>query len=258
MNSIQIIFFDIDGTLVNPRTGCISHKTKATLNRLRENGIRLFIATGRPPASLPDLTGVTVDGFITVNGSLCYTGDTVIHHNPIPKAAVRKVMENAAALGRPVSVAVRDRLAANGWDEDLAEYYRLAGGELTVAADFDAVVKQDVYQIMLGCREKDHPAIIRDAEGADITFSWPRAADVIPAGSGKAEAIRRVLKYYGLETAQAMAFGDGCNDMEMLQTVGTGIAMGNADPRVKAIADTICGPVSEEGIYRYCLEQGLI
>jgi hydroxymethylpyrimidine pyrophosphatase-like HAD family hydrolase len=44
----------------------------------------------------------------------------------------------------------------------------------------------------------------------------------------------------------------------MLQTVGTGIAMGNADPRVKAIADTICGPVSEEGIYRYCLEQGLI
>lgn len=255
---VSIVFFDIDGTLVDPATGCVSAKTKGTLNRLREKGMKVFIATGRPPASMPDLSGITVDGFITVNGSLCYTGDTLIHHQPILKASVEKVIENAAALGRPVSVAVRDRLAANGWDEDLSGYYRLAGLELTVAADFEQVLREDVYQIMLGCREEDHPAIIRDAEGVTITFSWDRAADVIPAASGKAEAIRRVLDYYGLEVSQAMAFGDGCNDMEMLKVVGRGIAMGNADPRVKAVADDVCGSVSEEGIYRYCLEQGLI
>lgn len=255
---VSIVFFDIDGTLVDPVTGCVSAKTKETLNRLREKGMKIFIATGRPPASMPDLSGITVDGFITVNGSLCYTGDTLIHHQPILKASVEKVIGNAAALGRPVSVAVRDRLAANGWDEDLSGYYRLAGLELTVAADFEQVLREDVYQIMLGCREEDHPAIIRDAEGVTITFSWDRAADVIPAGSGKAEAIRRVLDYYGLEASQAMAFGDGCNDMEMLKVVGRGIAMGNAHPRVKAVADDVCGSVSEEGIYRYCLEQGLI
>lgn len=224
MTDIQILFFDIDGTLVNPRTGRISDKTKEALIRLRETGRRLFIATGRPPASLPDLSGMELDGFITVNGSLCYTGEEIIYHTPLAPEAVQKVIQNAAALGRPVTVAIRDRLSANGWDPDLADYYRLAGLELTVDEHFEAVCREDVYQIMLGCREADHPAIIRDAPGADITFSWDRAADVIPTGSGKGAAILKVLEYYHLNPAQAMAFGDGFNDIEMLQTVGTGVA----------------------------------
>ena len=258
MTDIQILFFDIDGTLVDPRTGRISEKTKEALNRLRTNGRKLFIATGRPPASLPDLDGVTFDGFITVNGSLCFTAEGVICHTPLAPETVQKVIQNAAALGRPVTVATRDRLSANGWDPDLADYYRLAGLELTVDENFEAACREDVYQMMLGCREKDHPAIIRGTAGADITFSWDRAADVIPAGSGKAAAIRKVLEFYHLIPAQAMAFGDGFNDIEMLQTVGTGVAMGNADPRVQAIAKNRCGPVWDEGIYHYCLEKGLI
>lgn len=258
MAHIKIVFFDIDGTLVNPRTGRVCATTKETLNRLREAGIRLFIATGRPPASLPDLTGMCFDGFITVNGSLCYTGDTIIHHTPMQPAAVRQVIQNAAALGRPVSVATRDKLSANGWDRDLADYFRLAGLELTADENFDAVCREDVYQIMVGCREEEHPAMIRGADGVAITFSWDRAADVIPAGSGKAAAILKVLAYYQLDASQAMAFGDGCNDIEMLRTVGTGVAMGNADPRVKEIAKDLCGPVWEEGIYHYCLDHGLI
>lgn len=258
MTDIKILFFDIDGTLVNPRTGCISEKTKETLNRLRETGRKLFIATGRPHASLPDLSDVEFDGFITVNGSLCYTREEVIYHTPLVPEAVRKVIQNAAALDRPVTVATRDRLSANGWDQDLADYYRLAGLELTVDENFEDACREDVYQMMLGCRESDHPAIIRDAEGVNITFSWDRAADVIPAGSSKGTAILKVLEYYHLEPTQAMAFGDGFNDIEMLQTVGTGVAMGNADPRLKAIAKDQCGPVWEEGIYHYCLEQGLI
>ena len=258
MTDIQILFFDIDGTLVDPRTGRISGKTRDALNRLREKGRKLFIATGRPPASLPDLTGICFDGFITVNGSLCYTAEEVIYHTPLAPEAVQKVIQNAAALGRPVTVATRSRLSANGWDQDLADYYRLAGLELTVDENFEAACREDVYQMMLGCREADHPAIIRGAEGADITFSWDRAADVIPAGGGKAAAIGKVLEYYQLRPSQAMAFGDGFNDIEMLRTVGTGVAMGNADPRVKAIAKDRCAPVWDEGIYHYCLEKGLI
>ena len=57
---------------------------------------------------------------------------------------------------------------------------------------------------------------------------------------------------------EALAFGDGGNDIEMLQTVGTGVAMGNALDHVKAIADDVCGHVAEDGIYHYCLEKGLI
>ena len=258
MNSVKIIFFDIDGTLVDPATGKIPASTRIALDSLHEKGILLCIATGRPTASLPDLSGLHFDAFCTFNGSLCFAGDRIIHSTPLPPSAVKKVVENAAAIGRPVTVAVRHRLAANGWDQDLADYYRLAGLELTVAEDFNAACREDVYQIMLGCRESDHAAIIRDAEGADITFSWDRAADVIPAGSGKAPALRKILDHYHIDASQAMAFGDGHNDIDMLRLVGTGVAMGNAAPGVKAMAADQCPPVSQDGIYRYCTEHGLI
>ena len=52
--------------------------------------------------------------------------------------------------------------------------------------------------------------------------------------------------------------GDGNNDIEILQAVGTGIAMANASEQLKAVADQVCGHVAQDGIYHYCLEQGLI
>ncbi len=57
---------------------------------------------------------------------------------------------------------------------------------------------------------------------------------------------------------EAMAFGDGKNDIEMLQTVGWGVAMENAAPEVKAAAKDVCGHVADDGIYTYCKEQLLI
>ena len=258
MAEIRIIFFDIDGTLVDPLTGCISAKTKEALVRLHQKGILLCVATGRPPASLPDLTGLPFDCFLTCNGALCYTKEQIIFQNPIAPEDVTKIIDNAAKLGRPVSLAVRNQLAANGWDEDLAGYYRLAGLELTVAEDFDAVRTEEVYQIMLGCGAADRESVIQGTGGVSITFSWDRAADVIARGSGKDKAVLKMLEYHDLSIREAMAFGDGHNDIQMLQTVGTGVAMGNAAPAVKAAAKETCASVSEEGIYRYCTEHGLI
>lgn len=82
--------------------------------------------------------------------------------------------------------------------------------------------------------------------------------DVIPAGGGKGIGIEKMLAYYGLDKAEALAFGDGNNDQEMLQAVGTGVAMENGSPELKALADEICGPVYEDGIYHYCADKGLI
>ena len=258
MTDIKIVFFDIDGTLVDHATGKIPESSREAIKRMRDNGVLLCIATGRPTASLPQFGDLQFDAFCTFNGSLCYAGNEIIHSDPIPAEDVKKVLENAAALGRPVSVAIRNRLVANGWEEDLSEYYKLAGLTLTVAEDFDAACEEEVYQIMLGCHKSDHPFIIQGTQNVAITFAWDRAADVIPSGSGKAQAIRKIIDYFHLDTSQALAFGDGFNDMQMLQTVGTGVAMGNACEQLKAIADDICGPVSEDGIYHYCVQHGLI
>ena len=81
---------------------------------------------------------------------------------------------------------------------------------------------------------------------------------MIPAVGGKGAAIGQILRYFGLDASQAMAFGDNHNDLEMISAVGCGVAMGNATQALKDIADEICGPVSQDGIYHYCLEKGLI
>ena len=258
MNSIKIIFFDIDGTLFDMQAKKISEKTIETLQKLQKNGIKICIATGRPSISLPIFEGVEFDAFLTFNGSLCYDHEGIIFSNPIAAKDAKKIIQNASVIGRPVSVATRNRMAANGTDEDLDEYYALAHQKVVVADDFEELCKDDIYQIMMGCRETDYDVILKDADGAKITAWWSRAADIIPASGGKGVGVKKILDYYGFDKSEALAFGDGNNDIEMLQAVGTGVAMGNASSELKEVADDVCGHVAEDGIYNYCKKQGFI
>lgn len=258
MNHIKIIFFDIDGTLIDMQARRISERTLEALIRLKERGVLLCLATGRSPVSLPVFDGVAFDAHLTFNGSLCYTNQEIVFSNPIPADDVQKLIRNAAELGRPVSVATRDRLAANGTDADLAEYYSIAHQQLSVAEDFEEASRQEVYQVMMGCRPADYPAILKDVCGAKVTAWWERAADIIPVNGGKDAGIRIILEHFGLSRSEALAFGDGNNDIEMLQAVGAGVAMGNASDQLKAAASDVCGHVAEDGIYHYCIQHGLI
>ena len=70
MNPVKIIFFDIDGTLVDSITGCIPEKTYEALHRLRENRILLCIATGRSPYVIPDFGEFCFDAYCTLT-ALC-------------------------------------------------------------------------------------------------------------------------------------------------------------------------------------------
>src|SRR5699024_11670865 len=142
-------------------------------------------------------------------------------------------------------------------DQDLIEYYGFAGLSVEIAPDFDEVAARDeIYQIMMGGRAEEYAAILDGADGARIAAWWDRAVDIIPAGGGKGAAVGRMLAHYGLSPVQAMAFGDGNNDIEMLQAVGTGVAMGNASDTLKAAADDVCGDVAEDGVWAYCRAHG--
>lgn len=255
---VKIMFFDLDGTLLDRQIRRFSSKTRYALKKLQEKGIKCCLVTGRPPACLPDFGTLHFDLLSTFNGCLCYTDNETIYSNPIARSDIGIVLENAAALGRPVSVAVRDRQVANGIDPDLADYCRLAEQELTVSEDFEQTCREEVYQIMLGSRAEEYAAIVRGADNVKIAVSWERAVDVIPRSGGKGTAIGHILAYYGLSPQEAVAFGDGQNDLEMFRAVGTGVAMGNASEQVKAEADQICGPVTQDGVYHYCVAHGLI
>lgn len=254
MKKINIIFFDIDGTLLNMHAAKMSEKTLEALKQLQKNGIKLCIATGRSPVTLPVFDDIEFDAYLTFNGSLCYNPSGVIFSNPLPSEDVKKIIQNTAKMGRPVSIATKDRLASNGSDDDLEDYFSFANQTLEIAADFDSVCEEEIYQIMTGGREEEYSSILQDVKGAKITAWWDRAVDIIPVDGGKGIGIQKILDFYGFDKTEAMAFGDGNNDIAMFEAVGTGVAMGNASPQLKAIASDVCGHVAEDGIYYYCKE----
>ena len=210
MKQIKIIFFDIDGTLIDMNKKKISEKVLEALIRLKENGIKICVATGRPPIQVPRFPNVEFDVFLTYNGSYCFDKDQDIFSNPLKREDVYTIINNAGKIGRPLSLATKTRLVSNGTDQDLSDYYEISGQKVKIADDFDAVMK--------------------DVKEAKIAAWWD----------------------------QAMAFGDGNNDIEMLKMVGRGVAMGNASMELKAAADDVCGDVAEDGIYSYLNACGLI
>lgn len=258
MDKIRIIFFDIDGTLIDMERKEITPQTLEALRRLKERDVRLCLATGRGPLTLPHFEGVEFDVFLTFNGSYCFDRRGTIFSNPLPGEDVQAILRNAAAIHRPVSIATKDQMVANGKDADLIEYYSFAKREVEVSDQFEDVAKGEVYQVMLGCRKEDHPLLLQGTHRSKIAAWWDRAVDIIPSDGGKGEGIRQILSYYHLDRSAALAFGDGDNDIEMLQAVGCGVAMGNASHGLKATADDVCGHVAEDGIYHYCLSHGLL
>ena len=166
MHKPRIIFFDIDGTLIDMEKKRITERTLDALRRLQQNGILLAIATGRSPLIVPKFDGVEFDVFLTYNGSYCYDRRGDIFASPIPPQDVQTLIQNAAALGRPVSVAGRTQLLSNGTDDDLTAYYAIGGRAPVISDKFDEVSRGEVFQLLMGCRESDWPAILKGTSGA--------------------------------------------------------------------------------------------
>lgn len=255
---IKIAFFDLDGTLLNPKTQAISPNHAAALAALRQRGIKTCLVTGRSAGSLPEFENVVFDALALSNGALCYTKEKTIYSDPVAPQDVQRIIRNADALGLSVSVAGKDGMSANRFTEDMSGYYALAGLELTVDPDFDRASREPVYKVMVGCREAHHEALLRGTSTVKLAISWDRAVDIVPKTAGKGAGIQGILAHFGLEACQAIAFGDSYNDLEMFRSVGHSVAMGNAVEELKALASEVCLSVSQDGIYQYFLAKGLI
>lgn len=255
---VKIAFFDVDGTLLPLGVKEPSAKIIYALKELQKNGVILCMATGRGVLARPKLKGIHFDAYITFNGSYCFTDEEMIHSCPIPKADILQIVENTKRMGRPMVISNEKFIVANGMDEDLKTYFSFGGESIAIDEEFADKCTDDIYQIMLSCVSSEYEEILRGTTGTAVTAWWDKAADLIPAESGKGGAVKNILDYYGFSEQEAIAFGDGRNDIEMLDTVGTGIAMGNAGEEVKSVADVTCKNVEDDGIYCYCVENGLI
>ncbi len=148
MSKIKIAFFDIDGTLMDPEKKRITDNTKKALLKLKENGVKICIATGRPPEKVPDFKseGIDFDAFLTFNGSYSFNETETIFENPLDKEDVKQIIQNGEEMGHLVVLATKDRTEANGLEEDLVEYFSIANQRIKLATDFEELSKDEVFR----------------------------------------------------------------------------------------------------------------
>ena len=255
---IRAAFFDIDGTLLDFGHPQLRPAVRKALLGLKEKGIRLFLATGRPPYILPSFEGVDFDGALCFNGGYCFDKDGPIYSHPLDVGDVQIVIANAKAMGLPAMLAAQDKMGSNFYQQELEDFMMVSHNHCSILEDYDQVKYGPVYQMMLGIPVSMEEAILKGTRSSVITRWWDKACDVIPMGCGKAHAIGKVMEHYGLTRHQAIAFGDGGNDRDMIEYAGIGVAMGNAKDEVKACADYVTDSVSDDGVYTALLRLGIL
>lgn len=245
---IKILFFDIDGTLLELGQKRMHQELIDALNLVKKKGIKIFLATGRPPFAVPKFHGIEFDGTIAFNGSYCYTHNELIYKNPMNKKDIQTFVDNAKKLKKAVTLAGINKMGCNFDDEILEEYFTIARQHIHVLDEFTEFMEEEIYQMMVATTEDQDELILENTTALKVARWWDRACDIIPCNGGKDIAIQKILDFYNFNKDEAMAFGDGGNDISMLKYVGTGVAMGNATDNVKAISDYITDSVQEDGI----------
>ncbi len=251
-------FEGIDFDVLLTFNGSYVRNKKEVIFKNPLDGILLCMATGRSYPVIPNFEGIDFDVLLTFNGSYVRNKKEVIFKNPLDNDDKNIIIQNLKNMNRAIAISNEKWIVTNGIDKDLEQYFAFGNVEIIISKEFDMLCKENVYQIMCSCKKDEYMDILQGTHNTQITAWWDKAVDIIPINCGKGNAVNAILDYYGFSKDEAIAFGDGENDVEMLEAVGTGIAMGNAKDEVKAKADFVCQSVENDGIYHYCLDNNLI
>lgn len=263
ISMIKAIFFDVDGTLLSFKTHAIPQSTLDALTALRARGIKLFVATGRSPQHIGGIKEMfDFDGYITVNGQYCFNKAEIIYQNPIDEEDVRSIVSHIDKSDIVCNFVELDCNYYNRIDEKVRELNKIIGEtspEFTRVEDVSRALQNKIYQLSLFVDEDEEDDTVFRCLPNCRAVRWFRSfVDVIPANGGKSVGISNVLKHYGFSREESMAFGDGGNDIEMLEYAGVGVAMGNAKVEVQQIADYVTDHVDNDGIYKALVHYGII
>ncbi len=248
-SDIKAIFFDIDGTLISFNTHSMPVSTQRALHTLREKGIRLFVATGRAPIMMPFLDKYfQFDAYLTLNGQYCYTSEGVIRKQTIDSGDIRKLKALIRKHHFPCLFVHEKGGSLNFIDERVRELYRMINYPLPEPQDLEDFPEDQVLQFVVFTPGEVVERIRQALPRVKLTRFMQTCFDAIPVGGGKDMGIQAVMDYTHIKQSETMAFGDGHNDIAMLQFARIGVAMGSSDDEVKEAADYVTGSADEDGI----------
>ncbi|MFJ7747267.1 Cof-type HAD-IIB family hydrolase [Peribacillus sp. NPDC097295] len=255
---MKIVFFDIDGTLLD-HDKKLPASTKKAVKQLQDSGVFVAIATGRAPFMFEDLREeLGIDTFVSFNGQYVVFEGKVIYKNPLNLSEVRRLHKAAEKSGLPIVFMNEETMQSsvpyhNRIEEALSS---LKFPHPEHQADF--YEKNDIYQALLFCSEEEEGEYVGKYDKFNFIRWHTYSTDVLPFGGSKAEGIKILMDKVGFGLEDVYAFGDGLNDIEMLKAVGYGVAMGNAGQLVKQEADYVTKDVDKDGILHGLKELELI
>lgn len=271
MSEIKVILMDIDGTLTNGKK-VITPKTKETLMKAQEMGIRLVLASGRPTSGM---LGIAKELDMEHHHGLlvCYNGSKVIDceigetlfNQPMSVEEGRAVLEHMKKFDRVRPMIDKGEymyvndvfdcwITLNGEPFNVTKYESRGGNfllcekkDLAEFADFEInkiLTFSDPEYLQEHYEEMREP--FKDT--LSCMFTGPFYFEFTASGIDKAKALDSVLPALGYTKDNLIAFGDGQNDASMLKYCGIGVAMANAVQELKDIADEITLSNEEDGI----------
>lgn len=265
MKDIKAVFFDIDGTLVSFNTHTIPQSTLQAVATLRRKGVKVYIATGRPLAFIDNLGALEYDGMITVTGAHCFdVKGHVIHHQSVTEDTLHRVahyltLHQDDDKSYPLMVVCDDEMFITAITPQVEQIATLLNIKLPPVREPHYMLGRDVLQLISFFPIRREKELMSDLMRDCTSMRWHDLfTDVVHQEVSKSTGIRKVLDYEGIRLDEAMAFGDGGNDIAMLKYVPCSIAMGNASPQVKASASYVTTSVDEDGIYNALKHFGLL
>lgn len=257
----KVVVLDVDGTIL-PHGKTISPATIDAIRKLQEKNIKVIIATGRAPYFSEAVIKKTgVDSMVFFNGAYAFHEGQEIYKSSIEKNILNKVHLLATDRKHPLTFLsgtsfkttdlkhpfVVEAYMHDAWKPELAlpQYW----------------MEQDIYQLFLHCdieEEAHYQTVVPELDFRRWTSEGARTCDVNLTNSNKAVGLSKLFERLGIAPDEAVAFGDGLNDMEMLSLVGMGVAMGSAREEVKQTANMVTLTAEEDGV-RHGLERlGLV
>ena len=279
--SKKIIFLDIDGTLTG-YDGWIPPSVITACREARRRGHLLYICSGRPQLMInKEILDIGFDGVISAGGAYIEAGNNIILNAMIPIETVKNItsylnLHNCGFLLEKNDIVFSNTYLVTHW-ENIIKCNQSLQTDIKFI-DFIAKITKNQLPENPGIYhyegvnkmvfiENDNVSfdVIQQALGntceifrGSVPFCGNKGGEIGPPGIHKGSAVERIAEYHGIPLADTIAFGDSDNDRKMIERVGIGIAMGNASPDLKTIADDVTSSFDADGIYNGFIKYELI
>lgn len=258
--SYKMIVLDLDGTLTNSQK-VITEKTKAALMKAQENGVKVVLASGRPTYGVMPLAKelhlAEYGGFVlSFNGAkvIDIRHNQIIFEKSLPSSQIHKIFELGHEYHATVLTYENEAIITeNPHDEYVKKesaINKMPVREVVNLRDYVYFPLVKCLMVGDGAHMAKVEPIVREELGEEFNVyrSEPYFLEVMPQNIDKAYSLSKLLEHLHLTREEMVCCGDGFNDVSMIQYAGLGVAMENANEKVKEVADYVTASNDNDGI----------